>query len=149
MSGCSHQQFCAVVVLRVAVPTGPGVLTRRALTIELVGVDRVSCARLHTGDREVDVAVVPAAAGGPPLVVLWSLDLSAGLELRLDGVRTRPADLAAQVFTLLDDAEIASVDNERVLALTTSSAGTALLGELDALGLTRNLYGAFVELVMN
>ena len=82
-------------------------------------------------------------------MVLWSLDLSAGLELRLDGVRTRPADLAAQVFTLLDDAEITSVDNERVLALTTSSAGTALLGDLDALGLTRNLYGAFVELVMN
>ena len=41
------------------------------------------------------------------------------------------------------------MDNERVLALTTSSAGSALLGELDALGPTRNLYGAFVELVTN
>lgn len=137
----------ASVVLRVAAPVGHGALSRRELTIELVGVDRVDGAVLRTGDREVDVAVVPAAAQEPTRVPLGSVDLSAGLELRLDGVRTRPANLTAQVFALLDDAEIAYADKECVLALTAASGGTALLGELHALGLAGNLYGALVELV--
>ncbi|WP_407341626.1 TIM-barrel domain-containing protein [Pengzhenrongella phosphoraccumulans] len=137
----------ASVVLRIEPPTGPGVRTVRILTIELVGVDRVAGAAARTGEREVDAVVVPADATGPTRVELGSVDLARGLEVRLDGVRTRAADLAAAVFALLDDAEIAYDDKERVMALTLSSGGTELLGALHPLGLAGNLYGALVELI--
>ncbi|MGV8966462.1 MAG: TIM-barrel domain-containing protein [Cellulomonas sp.] len=137
----------ASVVLRVTPPTGPGVSARRSLTIELVGVDRVAGARVLIGTREVDARVLPAAPGGPTVVELGTVDLSAGLELRLDGVRQRPADLAADVFALLDDAEISYDTKARALAASGSLTGSPLAAALHGLGLPGNLLGALLELL--
>jgi alpha-glucosidase (family GH31 glycosyl hydrolase) len=135
------------VVLTVAPPTGPGVLTSRRLTVELIGVDAMRCCLARAGERELAVRVLPATGDGPSVIELGTVDLSAGLELRLDGVRVRRRDIAGEAFALLDEAEIAYDVKTRAMELVGSLSGTALLSALHALDLPGNLYGALMEIV--
>ena len=134
------------VVLTVAPPTGPGVLTSRTLTVELVGVDSIRRGLIRAGEREVAVRVVPAEGDGPSAVELGTVDLSAGLEVRFDGVRVRRDDIVAEAFVLLDDAEIAYDVKTRAMELVGSMSGTALVSALHVLDLPGNLYGALLEI---
>ena len=129
------------------VAPGPGVRTRRTLTVELIGVASVRRGLVRAGGREVEVRAVPAHGDGPTVVELGAVDLSAGLELRLEGVLVRQPDIAAQAFALLDDAEISYDVKSRVMGLVGSMSGSALLAALHVLALPGNLYGALLEIV--
>jgi hypothetical protein len=140
-------------VLTIAPATGPGVRTRRTLSIDLVGARSVETAVLRAGgeDRLLDVATgAPEPGRGPAPALridLGALDLTDGVELTLTGVRLRHEDVAGSAFALLDRAEIAVETKERTLATVTAHRGPALAAALHALDLPGNLYGALLELV--
>ncbi|RYV52967.1 glycoside hydrolase family 31 protein [Pengzhenrongella frigida] len=147
-------------VLRIAPPTGPGVATRRTLTVELVGVSGVRNARVVAGPTEADVHVVAAGPVGTvavgtvgsvgtisTVVEVGTVDLTAGLELVVEGVRLAGPDVVAHVFALLDDAEIAYDDKARAMAAMDAATPTARLSALHALDLPGNLFGALLELI--
>ncbi|MBE3075542.1 MAG: glycoside hydrolase [Actinobacteria bacterium] len=144
-TGAADQE--AEAVLTVAPPTGPGVLTSRTLTVELIGVESVKRVLVRAGEGAIEARVVPAGGHGSTVVELGTVDLSAGLELRLSGVRMRRSDVAAQAFALLDDAEIAHDIKTQAMELVELRSGTTLVSALHVLDLPGNLYGALLEIV--
>lgn len=132
-------------VVAVDVPTGPGVLLRRRVRLELVGVAHVTAASLRTAAGDVDVVVEVGDTG--VTVDLGAVDLSDGLTLTLDGVRQAPHDLEAAFFTVVDDALVAYDLKRAVMDAQASLDGAALIAALHRLDLPGNLFGALVELV--
>jgi hypothetical protein len=138
----------ADAVLSVAPPTGPGVRTKRTLTIDLVGavgVDRV-LQRAGGVERTVSAARMPEKAVGLRLE-LGPLDLIGGVELAISGVRLRGDDVVGSAFALVDRAEVAFEAKERAFAAFRQHTGTVLTAELHALDLPGNLYGALLEVI--
>ncbi|MDD9206060.1 glycoside hydrolase family 31 protein, partial [Georgenia sp. 10Sc9-8] len=150
------------LLLTVRPPTGAGVRTRREITVRVVEVVDASAVHAHAGGRPVDVRVrsgaTPAGEGPEPTeqlvggprsltVDVGEVDLSEGLEVRLDGVRAAEPDVSGDVFALLDQAEVAYDLKARVQELVDRTEGRALLGALHAMDLPGHLYGALVEIV--
>lgn len=142
------------VVLTVEPPTGPGVLTHRALGVDLVGIGSVDEVELRLGDRPAPARVVGdpdddlATILAPALrVELGEVDLSSGLELRLHGARWRPSTLREDAFALLDAAEIAFSAKEAAWAAVRRLDGLPLVEELGTVQLPGVLRDALVELV--
>ena len=164
--GLGERQVTAVVVvqgeavdgrydltLRIAPPSGPGVLTNRTLSIDLVGVAGAEHIGLRVGEQEgafevvneprdeVSTTLAPAMR-----IELGAVELGEGLELRLTGVRSREMDLVASAFTLLDRAEIAYHAKESAWQAVKESGGLALVQQLNAIDLPGVLRDALVEL---
>jgi len=140
----------AEVVLTIAPPSGPGVLTRRTLTVELIGVESVGRALVRAGTHEAEPrpAGAPGVGAGPAVIELGSVDLSGGLELRLIGVRLREPSVAADCFTVVDDAEMLYDLKTGVFNVIESGlVGAALLAALDVLELPGNLFAALTEII--
>ncbi|HEY8719546.1 TIM-barrel domain-containing protein [Pengzhenrongella sp.] len=137
----------ADAVLTLAPPTGPGVATVRTLTLELVGVDSVRRVVVVTGERAQAAHLDPDDGTGRREVELGTLDLSAGVQVRLEGVRLVPPDVGAAAFALLDEAEIGYDLKAQVMEMVGALSGRALLSALHTLELPGNLYGALLEIV--
>ncbi|WP_246180273.1 glycoside hydrolase family 31 protein [Kocuria coralli] len=136
----------ASAVLTVAPPAGPGVLTRRALALDIMGAEEIAQAS-STGAEGDESHPVITAGETSVRVDLGDLDLSAGLELRLDGVRLRTGDQHERIFRILDQAEIEYDLKSRVMDLVTGLDELALLSALHTLDLPGNLQGVLVEVV--
>jgi alpha-glucosidase (family GH31 glycosyl hydrolase) len=138
----------ADALLSVAPPTGPGVRTKRTLTIDLVGAVGVDRVVLRAGgvERTVSAARMPEKAVGLRLE-LGHLDLTGGVELAISGVRLRGDDVVGSAFALVDRAEVAFEAKERAFAAFRQHTGTVLTAELHALDLPGNLYGALLEVI--
>lgn len=147
----------ADVVVAVGPSTGPGVRTRRGLTLDLVGAASVDRAVLRVDGHDVDGGARVGGAGafrGPatPLrpglaVHLGEVDLARGAEVHLWGLRHPRPDVATELFPLLDGARIAYLAKERAWAAAGALSGPALAAALHALDLPGNLYGALLEVV--
>jgi alpha-glucosidase (family GH31 glycosyl hydrolase) len=135
------------VVLTVAPPTGAGVLTTRTLTLELQGVAAVDRLDISGVERPIVPQGAHAPDDGPLVIELGRVDLTAGVEVRLTGVRELDAGVAAAIFALLDEAEIAYDTKAQVMELVGRAAGMALVAALEVLDLPGNLLGALVEIV--
>ena len=142
------------VDVRIEPPSGPGVLLRRSLALDLVGMGEAEACDLRLGQRRGEAVVVtdPAddvsAVLAPALRVdLGEVDLSAGLELRLRGVRPRPSTLREDAFDLIDAAEIAFSAKEAAWDAVRRLDGLALVEELGTVGLPPVLRDALLELV--
>lgn len=133
-------------VLTVAPPTGAGVLRLRDLTVEVLGV-RVG--RAWLGGAEVPVQHDASVELGPALerVALGEVDLTDGLELRLEDVVVRRTDVLGEVFALLDEAEIDFEVKDRAWAAAQGLDGLALVAALHAMDLPGNLLGGLIELL--
>jgi len=133
-------------VLRVHPPTGDGVLRRRDLTVEVLGA-RLGRALLD--GREVPVQHGVAVEIGPPLdrVALGEVDLTQGLELRLEEVVPHRSDQRAEVFALLDEAEIAFATKDAAWSAAQRLDGLDLVAALHALDLPGNLLGGLLEVL--
>ncbi|TNU73375.1 glycoside hydrolase [Miniimonas arenae] len=159
------------VTLSIPAPTGPGVLTRRRITVDLVGpagADAVELAR--AGGERIDgplegtgsvvgggaavgapaslAAEDPTAILGPALRLdLGELDLGDGVRLHVRGARPRRNSLADDAFALLDAAEIPFHAKERAWSATQRLSGVPLVEELSTVpDLPDVLRAAIVEL---
>ncbi|HWS57559.1 MAG TPA: DUF5110 domain-containing protein, partial [Actinotalea sp.] len=133
-------------VLRIAPPSGAGVLRRRDLTVELLGAH---LGRVRLGGQEVAVEHRAVVEVGPPLdrVVLGEVDLADGLELWLEEVAEDRADRLGEVFALLDEAEIRFSVKADAWAAAQRLDGLALVAALHACDLPGNLLGGLLEIL--
>lgn len=139
-------------------PTGVGALPRRVLTVQVMGVASIEAVTVEGHDGQVPVAHEVSAPGAPdqrwaqtPLwtglsVDLGSVDLAAGVTVHLWGTRMARLDLRADVFDLLDAAQIEFAVKEAAMAAARDLSGVALLAAWHRLDLPGNLYGALTEL---
>jgi hypothetical protein len=134
--------------LRIEPPRGPGVRTTRTLTVTVLGAAAIGGASGAAGGVVLDPEVVPPAAGvevAPGArVQLGTVDLAAGLDLELDGVRRASPAPRDVVVDLLDPMQIALETKDEVLRRVTAG-GPGLVGSLHALDLPGNLFGALLE----
>lgn len=119
---------------------GRRLLTRRRLTLDLVGV--------ASGHLEGPGSVTPGGRG--LLVDLGEVETAGGLEVVLTGVTDRREDPASAAFAILDRAEIDYHLKDRVMSridrLTVRGPG-AVLGDLTGVDLPGNLRAALVEVL--
>lgn len=134
------------LTLEVDPPTGPGVRTVRELVVEVLGVDAVGA--VTAGDERVAAAHVSTDAERPRVRVdLGRRDLAEGLTVRLDDVRPHRLDVGAEVFLLLDEAQVAYATKERVHAAVGRLRGEALAAELATMDLPEALHSAVLEIL--
>ena len=80
--------------------------------------------------------------------MLFRSELTDGVELVLRGARQAPADWRGEVHAILDAARVAYAAKDRAwAAVERGMSGTALLGELESLGLPEALRSAVAEVL--
>jgi hypothetical protein len=137
----------ADATLTIDAPTGRGALTRRTLTVTLVGVADVARASLRVPATGPVTEVGPAREERSVRLPLGEVDLAAGLEVTLEGIRRDPPATAARVFELLDLAEISYALKDQVLQVVEELDGDARVAALHSLRAPDSLYGAILELL--
>ncbi|MPV38853.1 glycoside hydrolase family 31 protein [Georgenia subflava] len=133
--------------LTIALPRGSGVLTRRTLTVELVGI-AAARVRVGTGEDLAELAA-PAVTPSPSVLTieLGEVDLAGGYAVRLSDVRPAEPEIRSEIFRLLDEAEIDYRDKEMAHRASQELDDSALAGSLYALDLPDALYGALLEVL--
>lgn len=124
--------------LEIEPTTGPDPLASREIVLEIVGaVAAESPADARIADDEL---LSPALR-----VELGTVDMTAGAVVELHGLVPHSADRAAEVFPLLDGAEIAYQVKEAAWGAVQRRDGLALVQELAGIDLPESLRGAIIE----
>jgi hypothetical protein len=137
----------ADATLTIHPPTGTAALTRRTLTVTLVGVAEVARASLGVPGAGSLTEVDQAREERSVRLALGEVDLAAGLEVILEGIRDEPPSTTARVFELLDRAEIDYALKDRILQVVEHHDGAARAASLHALRAPDSLYGAILEVL--
>lgn len=131
---------------------------RRRIVVEILGADGVDgtlprAAAAGAGSGAQAPAVTRREADGLTLGAGLSVDLGEveprrGVSLVLEGIRTRPAEPAAELFEILERAQMDYVVKDLCWrAVESGLRGTALLGEMRALGAPEPVLAAAAEVV--
>jgi len=134
-------------VLRVEPPEGPGVLTRRRLVVQLLGVVSAEGVVARAGGRDVPVRAQEGASRGVLALDLRTVDLREGLEVVVSGARLRGPRVPEDALAVLEAAQTSIAVKDRVAESLARLSGVALLAELDALDVPPALRSALVEIV--
>ncbi|MEP7766201.1 TIM-barrel domain-containing protein [Sanguibacter sp. 25GB23B1] len=142
----------ADATLRIDPPRGTGAPTHRAIVLDVAGASSVGHVTVRGGagipdDPATSVAHKPSPSGLGAAVRLdlGTLDLTAGAEVELTGVRLPVLDAGAAVFDVLDRAQVAFGIKESAYATVRHLHGRARVEALHALDLPGNLFGALLE----
>ncbi|PFG18585.1 glycosyl hydrolase family 31 [Serinibacter salmoneus] len=129
---------------------------RRRILLDVVGAVSLDGARVHAGGQVRQIAVVPSADQedevarqlAPALRLdLGEIDLAAGFEVRLSGLRARERDAVGEAFDVLHHAEIAFTAKEEAWAAVRERTGLEVVQELARVDVPEVLRGALVERV--
>lgn len=137
----------ADVVLSIAPPSGPGVLTERVLTLTMVGVVGVEHASYRVPGATFVIELDPHHEGGDLHLDLGRVELTDGIEVTLDGIATRASAIAERTFELLDQAEVSYALKDRVMTVVETLDREARPAALHAIGAPDTLYGALLEIL--
>lgn len=127
-------------------PTGPGVLTHRELTLEIVGITEGSASVRDThGTRRAGLNPTHDRTG--TLVIdLGGVDLREGLEIELTDLVEARNEVEREVFDLLNHASLPLETKEAVMHAVESLGGGSLAASLQILGSDGHLLSAILEL---
>lgn len=137
------------LVLTLAPPSGPPSPTPREVTVDVVGLASVGAAELRVGDEwraapsgtlHRDELLAPALR-----FELGVLDLNAGFELRLEGLRAPETDRLDEQLALIQLGETAYGMKNAAWAAVQSAEGVRLAQALEAADVPAALRGALLE----